>query len=109
MEKKTVYDEIEEGHDYKALTAGNPAQRFWQRNKFGNVIKKVDFSKNVLDIGCGPGVLFYLANPTGKATGLDNAGKQLGFARKLNKNAEFLDGDAKKLPFMDKSFDYITS
>jgi ubiquinone/menaquinone biosynthesis C-methylase UbiE len=40
---------------------------------------------------------------------LDNSSKQLNFARELNKNAEFIEGDVNKLPFKGKSFDYITS
>ncbi len=107
--KDTVYDKLEKGHDFYALTKGNAAQRFWHRQKFNNVIKKVDFSKKVLDIGCGPGVFFYLARDVKNGVGLDDSKVQLEFAKSLNNDAKFIEGNASKLPFEDKTFDYVTA
>ena len=102
-----VYDEIAEGHDYYALINGNKAQKFWHKNKFSNILKKLDLNKKGLDIGCGPGVLFYLANNR-NAIGLDSSFKQIKFAKNLNKNNSFITGSGANLPFRDKCFDYVT-
>ncbi len=107
-DKESVYEKIPAEHGYNALTAGNSIQRFWHKYKFGNVIDKVDFSKKVLDVGCGGGILFYLAKDVKNGVGLDGSSKQIEFAKSINKNAVFVNSTATKLPFRDKSFDYVT-
>lgn len=69
--------------------------------------------KKVLDIGCGDGVLSYLLALKGASTtGIDTSEEAVRFAKekcKDSKNMDFLVASAYKIPFEDKSFDYIVS
>lgn len=75
-----------------------------------------------LDVGCGSGALTIACakrNPQGKMTGLDRWGKEYAsFSNSLCvqnakaegvNNIDFQEGDAKKLPFSDESFDAVVS
>jgi demethylmenaquinone methyltransferase/2-methoxy-6-polyprenyl-1,4-benzoquinol methylase len=70
----------------------------------------------IVDLCCGTGdITFHLlrTDPTLRVTGVDFCEPMLAEARKRlpregSPNAEFLEGDAMKLPFADKSFDGAT-
>jgi SAM-dependent methyltransferase len=64
---------------------------------------------NVLEVGCGTGVLarevVKRVGPNGAVTGLDLSESMLGVARELCPDVDFRQGNAMSLPFDDKSFD----
>ncbi len=75
-----------------------------------------------LDVGCGSGALAIAVakrNPQAKVVGVDRWDKEYAsFSKKLCErnaeaegatNATFLQGDARKLPFPDETFDAVTS
>lgn len=69
--------------------------------------------KKVLDIGCGDGVLSYLLAKAGaNVIGIDVSKEALEFAKEKCKNLKslkFLEASAYKVPFGNKSFDYVVS
>ena len=80
------------------------------------LFSQIDLSnvKNVLEIGCGIGVLSsYLAEKYGwRVTGIDLDPEQIKSAKKTHredKNLNFLKADALKLPFMENEFDLVLS
>jgi len=97
------------------------SKSIWKRNIFvvaryelildliGQEIK----NKNILDVGCGDGVISYLLAKNGaKVVGIDNSKIAINFAKEKCrdlKNVEFLVASAYKLPFESKIFDYIVS
>ncbi len=84
MVNNQIYDSIPPGFYYYAYIKGNPIQRFWHKYKFKEIIHLLKLkNKNILDIGCGPGVLLSLL-PSGydSAIGLDLSEKQISFAKK---------------------------
>ncbi len=83
-----------------------------------NLLENYSFrgDEAILDIGCGDGkITETLANlvPDGRVIGVDSDSTALDFARKtfhtgINKNLEFIEGDAAKLDKLD-DFDLIVS
>ncbi len=70
--------------------------------------------KRVLEVGCGRGSLScYFSNTAYDCTLLDKSEKVIDIAKTIFKNnklnAEFITGDANKLPFDDKTFDIVFS
>ena len=73
--------------------------------------------ENVLDVGCGTGVLTRMAaeavGPAGKAIGIDPAPKMIGIARKnaafFGNKAEFRLAAIEHLPFENETFDAVLS
>jgi ubiquinone/menaquinone biosynthesis C-methylase UbiE len=65
-------------------------------------------SKNMLDIGCGLGVILHAA-PNCFKIGTDISFESLKDAKKLNKNIEYVQSDAQFLPFKDDFFTTITA
>jgi SAM-dependent methyltransferase len=65
-------------------------------------------SKNMLDIGCGLGVILHAA-PNCFKIGTDISFESLKDAKKLNKNIEYVQSDAQFLPFKDNYFTTITA
>ncbi|MBI5094047.1 MAG: class I SAM-dependent methyltransferase [Candidatus Hydrogenedentes bacterium] len=76
--------EIDGGYQYRALTSGNPVQRFWHESKqlvIGDFLPPAptDF---VLDVGCGSGVISqYLGGFGAKVLGVDGSNAAIDFAR----------------------------
>jgi len=80
------------------------------------LFKKYDFSKvkNVLEIGCGAGVVAaYLSSEKKmKVIASDLDSEQIQLAKENQKessNLKFIEADATKLPFEDKKFDMVLS
>jgi demethylmenaquinone methyltransferase/2-methoxy-6-polyprenyl-1,4-benzoquinol methylase len=67
---------------------------------------------SALDVACGSGKLTAdlarVAGPNGHVVGLDFSPQMLEVARRDHPGIEFVEGDALKLPFDDKSFDAST-
>lgn len=75
-------------YQYKALTTGNPVQRFWHESK-QRIISQLmppeptDF---ILDVGCGSGVIAnFLGQSGAKVWGIDGNKDALNFARETFK------------------------
>lgn len=68
---------------------------------------------DVLDVGCGTGVLtrelMHHVGESGSSTGLDLSESMLGVARNSCPNATFKQGSVTELPFEDGSFDVVVS
>lgn len=68
---------------------------------------------DVLDVGCGTGVLTreltQHVGDAGSATGFDLSESMLGVARNRCSGATFKQGNVTQLPFEDQSFDVVTS
>ncbi|MEM7502389.1 MAG: methyltransferase domain-containing protein, partial [Pseudomonadota bacterium] len=69
--------------------------------------------EDVLDVGCGTGVLTREltrhVGDDGSATGFDLSESMLGIARERCPNATFKQGNVIDLPFDDQSFDVVIS
>ncbi|MBN1368755.1 MAG: class I SAM-dependent methyltransferase [Dehalococcoidaceae bacterium] len=67
--------------------------------------------KDILDIGCGRGVITrYVAREyAGRVVGIDTDGKEIEIARRSDcqGNPQFLEADARRLPFEDRSMDVV--
>ena len=67
---------------------------------------------NILEIGCGPGVLAGAIKrwyPNATVTGIDRDTEFISFAKKHYPDIEFIEGDATSLPFGDSTFDAVIS
>lgn len=90
-------------HPVALLRAENAVRTPW-------VLKELEAQANVLDVGCGAGLL---ANAIAKAghevTGVDISASSLRVARKNDetKRAVYLEANAYSLPFPDASFDAV--
>ncbi|MDP2684186.1 MAG: class I SAM-dependent methyltransferase [bacterium] len=70
--------------------------------------QKNNESKKILDIGCGPGGNILLLKEFGHVTGLDFSEEALKFA-KTNNFDSLVQASATNIPFIDASFDMVTS
>jgi ubiquinone/menaquinone biosynthesis C-methylase UbiE len=112
------YDEIPEGYYYHVMQNGAATQRYWHRNKFLAVAKKVNDGENVLDLGCGPGSFFSVLMDEKKQShgiGVDVASTQIQFAAKeigtrYPDRVKFVEYDPSRLalPFESGVFDVVT-
>lgn len=107
------YDQLEERwysdthHPIALLRRENAARNPW-------ILKTVQVRKGarlkILDVGCGGGFLTNaLAKEGHQVTGIDLSLGSLRIAkdRDETKNVSFLEGDARQLPFISKSFDVV--
>lgn len=105
-----LYDAIPAGYYHRAMLNGMSIQRFWHKNKFGEVIDRVKLTggESVLDLGCGPGTLLsLLPKKYGLAVGLDISERQIDYARKNFDGIMWMVGMIEKLPFKTEKFDYV--
>lgn len=66
--------------------------------------------KNILDVGCGTGLLIQFLNEHGfQAVGCDSSQAALKIARLRNKPDQLIKASATKLPFKNSSFDLVTA
>ncbi|MDY6796091.1 MAG: class I SAM-dependent methyltransferase [Actinomycetota bacterium] len=73
-------------------------------------IREIPF-ENLLDIGCGTGILLsrILETRDVRVSGIDISKEMLGIAReRLGDRAELVEGDSENLPFGDGEFDLVT-
>jgi ubiquinone biosynthesis O-methyltransferase len=69
-------------------------------------------NKNILDVGCGDGVLsYFFAREGADVSGLDYSAIAIAFAKERTKkySIDFRQGSAYELPFEDNSFDIVIS
>lgn len=71
---------------------------------------------NILDVGCGDGVMIYLMSKRNKMNtkninyfGVDGSEESLEVARKKNPKVKFVCSDVRRLPFENEKFDVIVS
>ena len=120
--KKTVfnYDEIPAGYYHRAMLEGKPVQRFWHREKFRELARRIGPEDRVLDVGCGPGSFLHILaeeKPGIQGLGVDIASRQIDYAREFfgrslpSSRIEFrtLDATGFELPFESGTFDVVTS
>jgi len=84
-------------YQYKALTTGNPVQRFWHESKQRIITQLLPPQPNdfILDVGCGSGVITnYLGKSGAKVLGIDGNKDAINFARDTFKapNLEYRQG-----------------
>lgn len=108
---KVAYDQLAE--DYYKLRKKESNIKFYKEileNPFlfkliGNVK-----NKNVLDLGCGPGIHAKILTKKGaKVIGIDNSNVSIEIAKKESPKSKFFVGDIEKLPFNSKKFDIVFS
>ena len=69
---------------------------------------KVTAGMSVLDVACGPGYLSATAKELGAIPiGIDFSEKMIAIAKEMFPDTTFRQGDAKELPFEDRSFDRV--
>lgn len=112
IKNSKIYDSIEPGYYHKKFLSGNRIQRFWHKHKFETIFSKIklDKSKSILDIGCGPGTFLSMMDGKYKlAYGIDIAKKQVGFAKKnfRGKNLFWKAAELKDMGFKKRTFDYV--
>jgi len=99
----------------KTLNSPFPLRRYVHLKEYYSILKYVNPNENVLDIGCGEGVLAILAAEKGaRITACDISEPNITKAKELAKgkgleNINFLLADAENLPFKDNSFDLVIS
>lgn len=72
----------------------------------------LDGSDRVLDVGCGTGqTAEHLLRQAGAVHGLDQSGEQLEVVtgKEELRDADFVRGDAHRLPYLDETFDHVVS
>lgn len=110
---KDYYDErYSVDRDSNLGAATNKEEQFSRLRQILNLAPLNDVN-SVLDVGCGHGFITSMIakNTKARVTGTDfskSAVSQAGEFYKLP-NLSFVDGDAKKLPFDDNSFDLVVS
>ncbi|HPE84772.1 MAG TPA: bifunctional 2-polyprenyl-6-hydroxyphenol methylase/3-demethylubiquinol 3-O-methyltransferase UbiG [Chlamydiales bacterium] len=96
-----------EDHPISLLRAENRVRTPWVAN---SIDEKLGPSKQVLDIGCGAGLLSNFLSLVGhQVTGIDLSFTSLRYAkeRDVSKSVRYLQANANKLPFENACFDVV--
>jgi ubiquinone/menaquinone biosynthesis C-methylase UbiE len=100
----------------KRFNSPDPLRRYAHRTQYEAIISNILPGSSVLDAGCGEGVIPMILAERGIAsTGVDLSQPNIEAARAeaerlgLGRLATFVQGDAERLPFPDKSFDIVLS
>jgi len=113
MNKNGIYDNIPEGYYDVVHSKKNGIQFKWHDLKFKKIYQLINDLNptEVLDVACGPGTFIGNCSSIANFTGIDIAEKQIEYANKKygNKNKNFVVCENAKFPFLDNSFDLITS
>ncbi|CAA7617090.1 class I SAM-dependent methyltransferase [Magnetospirillum sp. SS-4] len=100
-----------------ASSIGPTRYAAWRKTSLGRIVERLEHQAllgiapplrglNVLDIGCGDGVLAAeMATEGARVTGIDADPAMIMAARATVTEGQFLAGDACRLPFSDASFD----
>ena len=110
-----VFENISENYDAANSRISLGMQSAWKKHLTDAVVKSG--AKSILDVCCGTGdISLELAMANLDVTGLDFSPAMLSVAKEkedeikelINGNLSWINGDAMKLPFEDKSFDAAT-
>jgi 2-polyprenyl-6-hydroxyphenyl methylase / 3-demethylubiquinone-9 3-methyltransferase len=96
-----------QNHPIALLRAENKIRNPWIQN---TLKKHFDRKLNILDIGCGGGLLTtFLAENGHQVTGIDTSKHSLETAKKQDRNGKinYIEGCALTLPFKDQEFDCV--
>lgn len=111
-EVRSVYEEIADEYDERMAGFG-PADAAFATAELDFLMRKVQGSDHVLDLGCGTGRFTVpMAKVAAQVTGLDLSPAMLGVlknkAREEGVDILLKEGDMAELPFADESFDVVT-
>jgi len=90
--------------------SSNPVKRFAFEKYLKYITEYISNSESVLDIGCGEGIILYLANKFNKReklVGIDTSIEFLKIAKQIVE-ADFIRADVHYLPFRDSSFELLS-
>lgn len=108
---KKAYDELAEY--YHKLRKQDSSVKFYKEILETPFLLKLSENvrnKNVLDLGCGPGIHAKLLTKRGaKVTGIDNSKVSINLARIESPKSKFIIGDIENLPFKSNNFDMVFS
>ncbi len=100
----------------KRYNSPNSLRRYVHRVQYDSILKYIQPTESVIDIGCGEGVLSCLMAAKGaKVTGIDisepniAAAKELARRMGVEERVIFIVGDAENVPVADASFDVAVS
>ncbi len=107
---KTYSDKIFD----KRFNSPYPLRRFVHREEYNSILKHIKPKEEILDVGCGEGIISILAAEKGVAvTSCDISRSNIKNAKRIAREAgierkiKFLIADAEGLPFEDNSFDVV--
>jgi len=107
---KGYADEVQK----KRLNSPYALRRYFYQQNYLAVLKNLKLTDNVLEVGCGEGIVAVLAAKRGiSITAIDISSANLLAAKELAKKEgvenkiNFIQGDAENLPFDDNSFDVV--
>ncbi len=96
----------------QAYTSRNPLERWVFRERLRVCLNMIETGAKgvVLDVGTGSGILLKTLDELGLSVGIDTlnlSAAQKTLEHESIKNATLIQADACRLPFRDKSFDYV--
>lgn len=113
-ENKEIYGQLHDNIIDKRLNAVEPIRRYAHHSQYGIFLELIPPGSQVLDAGCGDGVLSVMLAEHGCiVTGIDISHPNIAIAKKyaaeqgVADRTTFLVGDTEHLPVDDKAFDYV--
>ncbi len=113
---KEIYKNYSDKIFDKRFNSRFPIRRYVHRQQYYSILKYIQPGQNVLDAGCGEGVLSILmakkgANVTACDISHPNIENAKTIAKKdgLDRKIKFIKADAENLPFQDNFFDVVIS